>query len=105
MVKIDVTKPIRRMIQALGPHDQELPVMLKYERLPNFCYFCVVIGHLVKDCPDCIDLANGFEIPENMLAYGYWLHGTSNAQPSRFVNGSLQSFRTQSQGRRANFAS
>lgn len=48
-VNIDVTQPLRRMIKILGPNNQEIIVRLAYERLPNFCYYCGVLGHLVRD--------------------------------------------------------
>lgn len=58
-VLIDITKPLRRMIKAQGPHNQEIQVRITNERLPNFCYYCGVLEHLVKDCRACFDLDSG----------------------------------------------
>jgi hypothetical protein len=30
--------------------DEEVEVALRYERLPNFCLFCGIIGHNKQDC-------------------------------------------------------
>lgn len=43
-VDIDVTKPLRHVIQLSGPDGQEFQVRLAYERLPNFCYYYGIIG-------------------------------------------------------------
>lgn len=37
-VDIDVSKPLRRMIQIAGPEGHEIQIGLAYELLPNFCY-------------------------------------------------------------------
>ena len=67
-VLIDVTKPVCRMIMALGPDQKEFQVHIKYERLPNFCYHCGVIGHLVRDCWGCLELCSDTgEVPEELL--------------------------------------
>lgn len=89
-VTIDITKPIRRMIQVTGPDGQEITVQLAYERLPNFCYYCGLIGHLVKDCHDCFEIIDDRgEVPVDKLAYGEWLRTHANAHHAKFVNGSL----------------
>ncbi|KAK6140252.1 hypothetical protein DH2020_026050 [Rehmannia glutinosa] len=48
-VNLDISKPLRRVIKAsLNGTDYILPI--KYERLPNFCYFCGIIGHGDREC-------------------------------------------------------
>lgn len=37
------------MIKAVGPNNQDIQVALSYESLANLCYYCGIIGHLVKD--------------------------------------------------------
>lgn len=90
MVSMDITKPLRRMINITGPTGQEIQVRLAYERLRNFCYFCGTLGHLVKDCGSCLDLADSSgEVPEEKLTYGDWFRTHVNAQRSKVVRGSL----------------
>ncbi|KAK1551147.1 hypothetical protein Q3G72_031062 [Acer saccharum] len=51
-VLIDITNPLKRGLRvALGDDEKVNEVMIYYERLPNFCYYCGKIGHLVRDCP------------------------------------------------------
>ncbi|KAL0356380.1 UNVERIFIED_CONTAM: Retrovirus-related Pol polyprotein from transposon TNT 1-94 [Sesamum radiatum] len=55
-----------------------LMVSFTYERLPNFCYKCGVLGHILRDCPMALEeeqLSEGMELP-----YGAWL------QESRAIN-------------------
>ncbi|KAL6550173.1 hypothetical protein OROMI_020661 [Orobanche minor] len=88
--KIDITKPLRRVIQAEGPKNEVITVKLAYERLPNFCYFCGILGHLVKDCHECVALTGPLgKVPGDNLNYDEWLRGHVNNQQPRFVNDSL----------------
>ncbi|XP_022156185.1 uncharacterized protein LOC111023135 [Momordica charantia] len=50
-VLIDITKPLRRGIKINidGPMGG-CWIPIQYERLPDFCYFCGVIGHSSHDC-------------------------------------------------------
>ncbi|MBA0855909.1 hypothetical protein Goshw_020944, partial [Gossypium schwendimanii] len=36
--KIDVSKPLRRMVYLVGQEDAEIVCTIKYEQLPAFCY-------------------------------------------------------------------
>ncbi|TXG51627.1 hypothetical protein EZV62_024151 [Acer yangbiense] len=52
-VQIDITKPLKRWLRLkLDKSDVIVMVSLKYERLPEFCYFCGRIGHASKECSD-----------------------------------------------------
>ncbi|KAL5804505.1 hypothetical protein ACOSQ3_031305 [Xanthoceras sorbifolium] len=50
-VSIDITKPLKRGIKMrLANFDSMITVLIKYERLPDFCYGCGLIGHSVREC-------------------------------------------------------
>ncbi|GMJ04853.1 hypothetical protein HRI_004154500 [Hibiscus trionum] len=71
-VEIDITKPLRRYVICGKKQDGSPRVCwAKYERLPNFCHWCGLIGHPLDLCPI---------LPENwktqQLQFGDWLRVT-----------------------------
>lgn len=68
LLSIDITKPLLQFMFIEGPNSQKIQVVIGYERLPNFCYFCGLLGHLLKDCHDCLDIP-GNEIQFGMINY------------------------------------
>ncbi|KAE8709836.1 hypothetical protein F3Y22_tig00110328pilonHSYRG00622 [Hibiscus syriacus] len=70
--EIDIKKPIRRCLNmGKRPDGKLMSCLLKYERLPNFCHWCGIIGNTIIECPTYI--ANQQEI----LQYEDWLRVTS----------------------------
>ncbi|TXG58157.1 hypothetical protein EZV62_015986 [Acer yangbiense] len=52
-VQIDISKPLKRWLRLkLDKSNDIVMVSLKYERLPEFCYVCRIIGHASKECSD-----------------------------------------------------
>lgn len=49
MVELDLTKPLLRGTE-LKYKQAETWIEFKYEQLPNFCYYCGLIGHSEKMC-------------------------------------------------------
>ncbi|KAL5790597.1 hypothetical protein ACOSQ2_005485 [Xanthoceras sorbifolium] len=50
-VRIDITKPLKRGIRMrLENFETMITALIKYERLPDFCYGCGFIGHSVREC-------------------------------------------------------
>lgn len=49
-VLVDVSKPLRRIQQIRSKGGDVAIVEVKYERLPNFCYVCGILGHIELDC-------------------------------------------------------
>ncbi|KAH1064177.1 hypothetical protein J1N35_029164 [Gossypium stocksii] len=45
-------------------------IVLKYERLPDFCYFCGLIGHTIKRCKN---KGGDPEATDKNLLYGRWM--------------------------------
>ncbi|KAK1589173.1 hypothetical protein Q3G72_031192 [Acer saccharum] len=69
-VLVYATKPLKRGLRvAFGKGEEVCNVMVCYERLPNFCYYCGLLGHLIRDCP-----ANDKGlIDDKELRFGSWL--------------------------------
>ncbi|TXG50019.1 hypothetical protein EZV62_025894 [Acer yangbiense] len=70
-VVVDVTKPLRRMLRVdvLGD-GKETNMLLRYERLPDHCYRCGRIGHVVRDCSI---VPSSVEPEDYNLMFGSWL--------------------------------
>ncbi|KAL0409765.1 UNVERIFIED_CONTAM: hypothetical protein Sradi_1910900 [Sesamum radiatum] len=69
-VALDISRPLKRFLK-LRVAAHEVTVSFTYERLPNFCYGCGVLGHILRDCRKTIedpDVVNSSE-----LQYGHWL--------------------------------
>ncbi|KAL0453720.1 UNVERIFIED_CONTAM: hypothetical protein Slati_1350100 [Sesamum latifolium] len=69
-VSLDVRLPLKRFLQ-IRTTTGELTVSFTYERLPNFCYGCGVLGHIVRDCPKLVEDPEVLNRTE--LQYGPWL--------------------------------
>ncbi|PON82315.1 Zinc knuckle CX2CX4HX4C [Trema orientale] len=51
-IRIDVTMPFCRGICcSMDGIDGEVSLLLRYEFLPEFCYFCGIIGYRARECP------------------------------------------------------
>lgn len=49
-VEVDISKPLCRGRKVGIIEDSEIWVAFKYEKLPNFCYWCGMVSHTDKDC-------------------------------------------------------
>ncbi|PPR85315.1 hypothetical protein GOBAR_AA35374 [Gossypium barbadense] len=69
-VKIDISKPLRRIVKLVSRYGGETIEVIKYERLPDFCYMCGLIGHTFKNCKDNRE---GAGINDSNAQYGSWM--------------------------------
>ncbi|KAL4297791.1 hypothetical protein GQ457_12G013530 [Hibiscus cannabinus] len=69
LVQFDIWKPLRRCV-LLGDSTGKAatPRPLRYERLPEFYFFCGLVGHKLSDC-----LTKPAAHDDKKLAYGSWL--------------------------------
>ncbi|KAH7543859.1 hypothetical protein JRO89_XS15G0033400 [Xanthoceras sorbifolium] len=52
-VAIDISKPLKRVLRVkLDRMKEEKTLLLKYERLPEYCLCCGLVGHSYRECPD-----------------------------------------------------
>ncbi len=79
-VRLDVTKPLCRGRKARLEKGRETWIFFKYERLPNFCYWCGLLSHSDKDCPKW--LLNKEEWRAEDQQFGPWLR-VVNERPWR----------------------
>ncbi|KAL0439587.1 UNVERIFIED_CONTAM: hypothetical protein Slati_2441700 [Sesamum latifolium] len=49
-VGLNVNKPLRRVLKLHTVLGAESTISFTYERLPNFCYWCGHLGHIMKFC-------------------------------------------------------
>ncbi|KAK6144176.1 hypothetical protein DH2020_020996 [Rehmannia glutinosa] len=72
-VRVEMDKPLKKCVSVqVEQEKEEIIIILVYERLPDFCFACGRIGHILKDCGDG-DAKK--EPPE----YGAWLKAASHS--------------------------
>ncbi|KAL0458443.1 UNVERIFIED_CONTAM: hypothetical protein Slati_0471500 [Sesamum latifolium] len=71
-VILNVCQPLTRVLRlySMGG-DEEITVTFTYDRLPNFCYGCGLVGHILRDCERQLEEPERRRIDE--LPYGPWL--------------------------------
>ena len=70
-VEIDVSKPLCRGRKIAMNADEFIWVAFKYEKLPNFCYWCGRVSHADKECE--IWLASKGKLTQEQQEYGAWI--------------------------------
>lgn len=93
-VNIDTSKPINRGIRVfLEALNQEFTLPIQYEKLPDFCFGCSMIGHRVCDCPTYFNIG----LSDSPRRFGEWLRATNSApkrKSSRQISTSATSSHT-----------
>ena len=70
-MEIDATKILKDKLKIAGPDRKPVEIMLRYERLGNFCCFYAYIGHETRACPELLeDMAQGVKREEKI---GPWI--------------------------------
>ncbi|TXG71534.1 hypothetical protein EZV62_000113 [Acer yangbiense] len=59
-------------------------MLLRYERLPNFCFKCGIIGHVKIECQS--EDQNSVVDGENKTLYGIWMKATGSFKRHYFQN-------------------
>ena len=70
-VGVNVSQPLNRGRKVLLGTDEEVWASFKYEKMPNFCYWCGMVSHDAKECS--IWLASKASLPLDQQEYGSWL--------------------------------
>ena len=79
-VSIDTTKPLCKGRKAMLEKGRETWISFRYERLPNFCYWCGHVTHSDKDCPHWLRNKETLHLEDQQ--FGPWLRA-SNERPWR----------------------
>jgi hypothetical protein len=88
-VLVDISKPLLRCITIFSEKRQTTDLYdVKYEKLPNYCYSCGIIGH---SSVECSTPANGIE--NGLLPYGRDLRALDDNKQKRGLE-DRQSFST-----------
>lgn len=72
-VSVNITKPLKKLIVLKQEDDEDIPLPVVYERLPDFCFCCGCIGHQFRECMEYKG-----QQKEN-LPFGPWLKAVSLA--------------------------
>ena len=73
-VKVDISKPLCRGRKARLFAGKETWISFKYERLPNFCYWCGLLTHGDRDCEKWLRSKGTLRREDQQ--YGAWLRAS-----------------------------
>ena len=72
-VFVNVTKPLVRFVPITLKERKKYPVY--YEKMPDFCFFCGCMGHVVEECGDGIHDPSSCELGD----YVHWSGEPTNS--------------------------
>lgn len=72
-VSVNITKPLKKIIVLKQEGEEDIPMPVVYERLPDFRYSCGCIGHQFRGCKEYRDQK------KEELPFGPWLKAISLA--------------------------
>ena len=89
---VDITKPLKKIVvlEQMEKWEEkneeenkkkEIPMLVQYKRLPDFCFCCGRIGHQYRECSHYKSQS------KDQLAYGPWLKATTMAERIRQSRG------------------
>lgn len=76
-ISIDIMKPLQKMVFLELKDDDEVELLVLYERLPDFCFCCRLIGHYFKE----FETDKGQ--PKDKLSYGTYIKALSKAEKTK----------------------
>jgi hypothetical protein len=82
-VRVDVTRPLCRGRIVKLEVGKTGWVAFRYERLPNFCYWCGLFDHSEKDCDIGLRQRHADSVEE--FQFGAWLRASSDRPPRKTV--------------------
>lgn len=82
-MEVDVTKPFCRGHRVVQNDEVEIWVSFKYEKLPNFCYWCGKVSHSDKNYD--VWLTSKGTLRLDKKGYGAWLCAISHNLGKAFV--------------------
>ena len=83
-VVIDIKKPLPRCCKLWSEGKHVRWALLKFERLPNFCYWCGKVTHSESDCD--VWLRGKGRLKKEEQQYGNWLR----ADPVRYTRKTME---------------
>jgi hypothetical protein len=79
-VDIDISKPLKPGFFLPRKDRDDLWIGIKFEKLPETCFSCGIIGHVAKDCNFATTmLSNQFGF--KLQAFGDWLSSNNDGSP------------------------
>ncbi|KAK9146904.1 hypothetical protein Sjap_006807 [Stephania japonica] len=84
-ISIDIDEPLIKGLKVfIEEVNKEVPMIIQYERLPDFCFHCGKIG---PKYPDCLDL-DGLYVDPAVFKFGDFLLAKppTHSRTERFVN-------------------
>ncbi|KAL5780526.1 hypothetical protein ACOSQ2_011263 [Xanthoceras sorbifolium] len=75
-VSVDVLRPLKRGLRIrLEDSEEEQTLLLRYEKMPEFCFECGLIGHSFRECPSKNPQKDATDLIKHK--YGTWIRASS----------------------------